>query len=165
MKAAVVDAGIFIDLLQTGLLSAFISLGYINYAPPDIVAEVKEDNRQILIDAIQTGKILAPTIEDLDHINLLNYKYRPLSYQDCTCLYMAIKESAILFTSEKQLRKIAKGQGLEVHGILFILDELIKVGQISYRIAHEKLSYLIRNGTFLPIDECNKRLRSWERKR
>jgi len=48
MTIAVCDANILIDLLRSGLLSEFLELEYENYAPPDVIEEVHEADRNIL---------------------------------------------------------------------------------------------------------------------
>lgn len=165
MKIVVCDSNIFIDLLQTDLLPAYLNLGYENHAPPGVVGEVREQNRQMLIDAIETGQILIPIIENLDEIGKLKNQYSPLSFQDCACLFMAIKLNAMLLTGEKPLKRVAEEKySLEVHGTLYIFDELLEAELITFHMAHKKLSRLIANGTYLPSNECQKRLKRWIRR-
>ena len=165
MKSAVCDANILIDLLQADLLPAFINLGYKNHAPPGVIDEIKEDRSYVLKDAIETEQILVPVLKDLTEIIKFTKKYQPLSFQDCSCLYLAIETKSMLLTGEKLLRIIAESDfGLEVHGSLFIFDELIKKRLITVRMAHEKLKRLISSGTYLPFDEYKNRLRSWKRR-
>lgn len=165
MRIVVCDANIFIDLLQADLLPAYLNLGYENHAPPGVVEEVKEKNCQILIDAVETEQISIPIIKNLNEISKLKNKYSSLSFQDCTCLFLAIELNAMLLTGEKLLRRIAEEKyNLEVHGTLFIFDELLKDKIITFRMAHEKLSRLIAKGTYLPSNECQKRLRNWRRR-
>jgi len=165
MRIVICDANILIDLLQAGIFPAFLNLGYKNHAPPNVVDEVKENNCQMLIDAIETQQIYIPTIENLDGISKLKRIYPPLSFQDATCLFLATETNSMLLTGEGPLRKIADTKyGLEVHGSLFIFDELLKAGLLTFLMAHEKLNQLIANGTYLPADECQKRFKRWKRK-
>lgn len=165
MRIVVCDANIFIDLLQADLLPAYLNLGYENHAPPGVIGEVKEKNCQMLIDAVETEQISIPIIKNLNEISKLKNKYSSLSFQDCACLFLAIELSAMLLTGEKPLRRVAEEKyDLEVHGTLFIFDELLEDKLITFRMAHEKLSRLIAKGTYLPSDECQKRLRNWRRR-
>ncbi len=119
----------------------------------------------MLIDAVETQQIVTPIIDDLYEINNFFKTYPSLSYQDCACLYLANELKSMLFTGENPLRKIAdKKFSIEVHGSLYIFDELIRVGLITPRMAYKKLNLLITGGTYLPYDECQKRLRRWKRK-
>jgi len=165
MRAAVFDANIFIDLLHAELFPDFLKLGYVKYAPPDIIGEVHEAEKNLLIEAIASGRINVPVIEDLTPILELTEKHSPLSFQDCACLHLALDLGAMLVTGEKPLRKIAgETYKLEVHGSLFIFDELVKFSLLTPRRAHERLIRLIATGTYLPHEECQKRLRAWRRK-
>lgn len=165
MRAAVFDANIFIDLLHAELFPAFLKLSYEKYAPPDIIGEVQETDRHLPVEAIDSGYIIVPVIEDLTPIIELTKRHSQLSFQDCACLHLALDLGAILMTGEKPLRKIAGvTYKLEVHGSLFIVDGLVKVGLLTPRKAHEKLTRLIATGTYLPHEECQKRLRGWRRK-
>lgn len=165
MRLVVCDASFLIDLLQADIFPAFLRLNYEKYAPPSVVREVKEKNRQLLEDSIETKQIKKPRIENIDEIVLLNKKYSSLSFQDSACLFIAIKFNSMLLTCEGPLRKIAMHEyGLEVHGSLFIFDELLKERLITYRMAHERLIQLMDSGAYLPINECHNRLRRWKRK-
>jgi len=144
MRIVVCDANIFIDLLQADLLPAYLNLGYENHAPPGVVEEVKEKNCQMLIDAVETEQISIPIIKNLNEISKLKNKYSSLSFQDCTCLFLAIELNAMLLTGEKLLRKVAKGKyGLEVHGTLFIFDELLKDKLIILRTSRRAPDWYI----------------------
>jgi len=164
VKPAVFDANILIDLLQSELLSEFLELEYENYAPPDVIEEVHEADRNMLVAAVNSNRITVPSIEDLTPIAALKHKHPALSFQDCACLYLAKDLAAIILTGERPLRNIARGTyGLEVHGTLFILDELVQSGQLTPHQACDKLVQLMASGTYLPKTECQKRLRIWKR--
>ena len=165
MRIVVCDANILIDLLQADLLPAYLNLRYENHAPPGVIEEVEEPNCQMLIDAIETGQISIPIIGNLNDISKLKNKYSALSFQDCTCLFMAIKLKAMLLTGEKPLKRIAEEKyAIEVHGTLYIFDELLQAELITFHMAYKKLNRLITNGTYLPFNECQIRLRRWRRK-
>ena len=164
MTIAVCDANILIDLLQSGLLSEFLELEYENYAPPNVIEEVHEADRNMLVAAVNSNRITVPSIEDLTPIAELKHKHPALSFQDCACLYLAKDLAAIILTGERPLRNIARGTyGLEVHGTLFILDELVKSDHLTPHQAYEKLIQLMDFGTYLPKSDCQKRLRMWRR--
>ena len=60
MSIVVCDANILIDLLQVDLFTAFLKLKCEIHVPADVADEVKEDNSDQLVQAIDTGKILFP---------------------------------------------------------------------------------------------------------
>ena len=165
MKPAVFDANIFIDMLHAELLPDFLKLRYVKCAPPDVIDEVQEAEKHLLFEAITSGQVNVPVIEDLTPIVELKKRHTPLSFQACACLHLALDLGAMLVTGEKPLRRIAGSiYKLEVHGSLFIFDQLVKDNLLSHRIAHERLSRLLATGTYLPHGECQKRLKAWRRK-
>ena len=117
MKPAVFDANIFIDMLHAELFPDFLKLRYVKYAPPDVIEEIQEAKKHLLFDAIDSGRVNVPIIEDLTPIVELKKRHPPLSFQDCACLHLAMDFRAILVTGEKPLRTIAGSTyKLEVHG-------------------------------------------------
>lgn len=77
---------------------------------------------------------------------------------------MAQKHNAIILTGDKALRNKAKQSCIEYHGILWILDILIKFNKITNNIAYNKLIELMKTNKRLPTSECNKRLEKWSNK-
>ncbi len=59
------------------------------------------------------------------------------------------------------LRKTAINNGVDVRAILFIFDELIRLGLINSHIAADKLELLSQTGSRLPKFECEERLKRW----
>lgn len=166
MIIVVSDANIIIDLLQINLFPDFLKINWEKYITPNVVDEVKEENSDLLFNAINANQVFMPPFEFDDLQQIQNYfsRYAPLSVADCSCLHMAEKISAILLTGEKQLRNIASTtHSLEVHGTLWILDHLIGDKIITYRQAYSKLTTLIQINPRLPKSEIEKRLRRWKK--
>ena len=70
---------------------------------------------------------------------------------------------AVLLTSDNNLRRFAQQKNVEVHGHLWLFDQLVDCGCIQARQAASKLDELdiINPRLKLPIDECDKRKRKW----
>ena len=67
-----------------------------------------------------------------------------------------------LITGDGKLRKIAKKDGVEVRGIIYILDEILKQGKITFVVAIEKIELLYKLNDRLPQKEMVKRLDLWK---
>ena len=65
-----------------------------------------------------------------------------LSIADCSVWRMAKNDNAKLLTSDAKLRKAAEKDNVEVHGILFVFDEMISNNILSPTKAIEKLDLL-----------------------
>jgi len=70
--------------------------------------------------------------------------------------------SAILLTGDKPLRNAAAKNNTRVHGILWVMDQLVKKTIIDHKEAHAKMMLLMKVNNRLPIGECEKRLKRWE---
>jgi len=154
VNIVVCDANILIDLLQVDLFNAFLKLRWEMHVPPDVVDEVQEENSDLLIQAINSRDILIPvfTPEELFRIQDYKARYQPLSIQDCSCLLLAEKLSAVLLTGEKKLKMIATTSlGIQVHGILWVFDHLVVKRLITPHMAHTDLSQLLTPIAAWPI--------------
>jgi predicted nucleic acid-binding protein len=106
------------------------------------------------------------SVEDLMEIAALKHRHGQLSDKDCSGLHLATVLNAILITSDKQLRKAAEARGREVHGHLWVFDQMVEEKTISGPRAAAKLEELcasinIRLG--LPEAECLARIRKWKK--
>jgi predicted nucleic acid-binding protein len=82
---------------------------------------------------------------------------------DCSVLFLARKLDALLLAGDKPLRIEAERRRIEVHGTLWILDQLVAEDVISTKNAAARLRGLLDAGRFLPLGESEKRIRLWER--
>jgi predicted nucleic acid-binding protein len=62
----------------------------------------------------------------------------------------------MILTGDNRLRKEAQRQGFEVHGILWVFEQLVNIEVLSPLIASEKLRELMSINFWLPVGECDK---------
>lgn len=166
MNIVVCDANIIIDLLQVDLFIAFLKMNWEVHLPPDVVDEVQEPNSDQLEHAIQSHRLRLKvfTPEELYRIQDCKSRYQPLSIQDCSCLLLAESLPAALLTGEKKLRAIAtSSHGVQVHGILWVLEQLVAKEAITTREAHTRLARLTTLNNRLPKVEYKRLLTQWGR--
>jgi hypothetical protein len=84
-----------------------------------------------------------------------------ISIPDSSVWILAREERAILLTGDSKLRRNAQADGIEVRGVLWVLDHLVDTGRLKPEIAVNSLAQMISGGAFLPVDECAKRIRTW----
>jgi hypothetical protein len=84
-----------------------------------------------------------------------------LSAADHSVLFIAGKMKAVVISGDALVRKTCLDMKLEVHGILWLLDEYINCQHLTYKQAHEKLAALMKYNKRLPIKECEERLAKW----
>jgi predicted nucleic acid-binding protein len=89
-------------------------------------------------------------------------RYLRPSRLDLFALVQAKGEGAVLLTDDGDLRAAAENEGLQVHGTLWLLDQLVAQGVVSKERAVEGLKQMKKAGSWLPKEEVGRRLRSWE---
>lgn len=158
------DANILIDLLKIGLLESFFQMEYEFHVTDFVAAEVQEDNVAELGMFIENGSLHKKTFdfEELMQVQLLEVAHQALSIADCSCLFHARTLSAKLLTGDAVLRRTAQQEQISVHGILWILDELVRQDLLPKEQAIDKLSELMQKNSRLPVTECKKRLKRWK---
>jgi hypothetical protein len=80
---------------------------------------------------------------------------------DLFSLVLAIQEKALLLTGDEALRKAASKEGIEVHGTLWLLDEMIDAGAISEAEGYRSLESMVNAGRRLPKKEVSARMATW----
>lgn len=157
------DANILIDLLKIDLLDTFFLLEF-DFQVTDIVFdEIQEENADNLNNFIENQLLTKQgfPFEDLMQIQKIRDENPVLSVADCSCLYLAEKLDAMLLTGDGALRRVAEKQEIPVHGIIWILDEMITNNLLTKPDARDKLQQLLVLNPRLPKHECHKRLKSW----
>ncbi|MCH7658783.1 MAG: hypothetical protein IIB05_10755 [Bacteroidetes bacterium] len=164
MKTAVQDANIIFDLFNIDLLDVFFELEIEIFITDFIAGEInKSEQKEFINKYISTGEtiVLITTPEEIIELISIRNQTRGLSIADCSILFHATKNKAFILTGDNTLRKYAESNQIEVHGILWVLDELIKEKQISEKKAYLKLTQLMETNSRLPRKECEKRLKNW----
>ena len=84
-----------------------------------------------------------------------------LSEQDWSALYYAQQLNALLLTGDKRLRNLAKQKGVNVCGVLWILDQLVDTSNLAKQEACRFLTELLLKNKRLPSAECDQRIKLW----
>jgi len=167
MRVVINDANILIDLAKLELLDVFSQLNFELHSTDFVLAELNKSQR-VLIDKLILDNVLniikTEDIDDFNGISSLLERTNGLSFEDCSVWYYSKKMNGILLTGDGKLRKQARKDEIEVKGIIYIFDELLAQGLISYAIAILRMKQLIQLNMRLPEAEIEKRLIEWELK-
>lgn len=166
MKIVINDANIWIDLVKLDLLQAFSQLDF-ELHTTDFVLEELHDNQKESVQLLhQKGMLnIIETTETEDFINISNLtdKSTGLSFEDCSVWYYSKKLSGILLTGDGKLRKHATKDGVEVKGLIYILDCLLSQNILNFAQAIEKLNQLYAVNNRLPKQEIERRNLAWQK--
>lgn len=167
MRIIVNDANILIDLVELALLPHFFDLEFEFHTTDLVLDELFEDQQEALTTYMDQNLLMVSRIsaKELDEIAKLQLSKPKLSEKDCSAFFHARTKGGTLVTSDKNLRKYATDEKLEVHGHLWIFDKMVEAATISPQSASEKLTELcseVNPRLNLPIKECEKRHNTWQ---
>lgn len=134
------DACILFDLVDLDLLKVFFQLDLTVLTTPQVIAEIIDEDQQSTIEAhVQNGDLKVDKDGSYESIAELFDKFPGLSVADCSVLELALRKKAVVLSSDGGLRKISRRKNCEVHGTLWIIQELHDYGIIGNAAAIEKL--------------------------
>lgn len=161
----VTDANVWIDLDHGGLLGRAFELGD-ELVIPDLIfyEELFTPDTALLLElGLQVGGLSGAQLATLS--DTLADRYPRASRRDLSSLILARDEGSVLVTGDKALRAAARAEGVEVHGVLWVLDRLVAEAGVRPAEAARSLRLIMRGGARLPEQEVNKRLRAWDDER
>ena len=155
----VTDANVWIDLDNGGLTTVAFSLPHA-FASPDTV--VRELGPELGAELRALGLEVLETPPERQHEWVtLRVRYRLPSDADLHALLHARLLGARLITGDRDLRCAAEAEGVQVSGLLWVMDELVGRVLLTKRAAAHSLRLICDCGARLPADEVRKRLRTW----
>jgi predicted nucleic acid-binding protein len=158
-KKLVLDTTICIDLFNGQLLEKVTNLPYELVLPDVIVEELIEPSGEYLI---KIGyKRLQIDEETIDQIIDLRERYSKPSTNDLFALLVAKINSCEILTGDNDLRSVAKKEGVTVHGIFWILDNLVEGNILTPGEAADALERIKAEGSWLPQKEYKAHLKRW----
>lgn len=165
-KIVISDSNIFIDLVDTGLTDSFFALPFEIHTTTYILDELlKIEQRAAIEKFIANGQLHITSLEGelfIDLLLLYNSAGSNLSVNDCSVWLLASLKEGSLLTGDRNLRRKAVQSGIEVHGILYVIDKMVEHAVITTAVARSALEFLGAHNSRLPKSEIDKRLEQWK---
>lgn len=162
MKLAVTDANIFIDLFYIKHIDLLFRINCEIYTTNQVIIELENHHQDELLKLKNDKYLIVYGLEDEEITNLSNYKdYKGLSDSDKSVLYLSEKVDAMVLSGDDLVRKTCKKRKIEIHGILWLLDQFVYMNHIKPIDAANKLEELTKYNSRLPIDSCEERIKKW----
>ncbi len=167
MTIVVNDANILIDLVKLEILSQFFGLNF-QFCTTDLVLEELHDCQKSAFQVyIDSGQLEVHEISEIQLVDIIEIRLQKpgLSEQDCSAFYQAEKLNATLLTSDNTLRKFAKVKKLDVHGHLWVFDQMVSAETLTPTQAVFKIDELCKTVNpklNLPKKECDLRKKKWQ---
>ena len=148
-----------------GLLQLMCSLPYEIHTVDFVAAElIDEDQKKAFEELVCNGKIIVDsfTAEEVMEIVAEHSSVSGnLSIPDCSVCYYAKKHGVPMLTGDRRLRHHAVQLSIEVHGILFLFDEMVANSVIPSIDAATKLEELMALNSRLPQAAIRERIDKW----
>lgn len=164
MNFAVTDANIFIDLFALDLLPYLFRLEITLYTSLEVYGELEAEEQHALDVHISEGDLKLLSTEDLslDGFANNNMYSNQLSYADLSVLFHAKKLSIGVITGDNTMRKICHREGREVHGILWLMHQMVLKKQVRPNHAMQQLDTLMMFNKRLPEHTCRHYYETWQ---
>ena len=155
------DASCLIDIRKGDLLTTFVKLPYQLVVPLPVrgeeILDFSDNQWRMMESAGLITHDLTP--DEVGRALNLRNEHPALSANDCFCHISAESHAGILLTGDALLRKVASENGLEVHGILWVIDELLAARACATCVLkHALRAWQSDNSVFLPDAEIARRL-------
>jgi len=155
----VTDTNIWIDLENGKILAAVFRLPYHFFTTDFAVEEFLHPGWATLKDlGLKTHDLTPEYILELVRLRQIHHQ---LSTIDLAALLLARALDASLVTGDRRLNELAKAQGVPVHGVLWILDEIVIHHVLTENQAAIALRKMLYQGARLPDGDCQKRFDRW----
>lgn len=156
MLLVVSDTNVLIDIEIGGLVGSLFSLGYeIVVADVPFEEELRARHADLLTMGLGVKSLSAVSVA---RVAELSDRYRKASRNDLFGLVLAEQEECLLLTGDAALRAAALSEHVDVHGTLWVLEEMVRQGLITTAVAHAAYGAMEAAGRRLPWDEAHERL-------
>lgn len=157
MLLLISDACVIIDIEKGGLTNVMFSLPY-QFGTPDILYndELKARHAHLLNCGLICKSMDGGLIEKAYHLGQLHKK---LSLYDRLALTLAQAENCTLLTGDSALRQIAESSNVEVHGTIWLVEQMLNNKKISVAVAHESFEKMLNADSRLPRKDIEKLLK------
>jgi hypothetical protein len=155
----VLDATVLIDICHGGVERETILMLERTLSPDLVCGEIEDTSME---DLVALGLVKRELLgEGIQRLQLAVQDYPGLTNKDVSALLLSVEENAVLLTGDCLLKNYAIAEQVEVHGVLWVLDQLVMLRFIDRLTAADALEAIIESDSWLPVVECTTRLKKW----
>lgn len=155
----VVDANILVDLNNGNVLPLLFRLPIEATTPGPVLDEMVIPSQAALL---QLGLLRAGmSLEQLQEAADQHAQEPRLSLGDWAAFIVVRDENLVLLTGDQRLRNLAQAHGVIVHGVLWVLDYLDRLGLLTGPALANSLQQMLDKGARLPKHEVAERRKRW----
>lgn len=143
------DTCALIDLLALDLMGCIKDSGHCIHISEYVYAEILRAHQTAQIDAhILEGLIIVDKFPNEASIDEYRIRFTGLSVADCSMIDLSQRVGGVVVTTDEKLKRVCLSMGLEVHGVVWIIEVMVTESLI---VVEEAMAKLDRYG------EVNKR--------
>lgn len=164
MKVLISDTNIFFDVMAIKALPEFFGLDYDICTTDFVLSEIKlSDQRDQIEFFIRSRKltIFSLTEEEIFEVESFRTKRSVKGITDKTVLWKSLQLNSLLLTGDKKIRLEGIDLGLEVHGIIWVIQKMFVEKLITKAKAIDLLENLKNINPGLPIDKIDSLIKSY----
>lgn len=154
MLLLISDANILIDLEDGGIIALLFLLPW-KISTPDVLfaEEMEEQHPGLPALGLALGELGE---EAMGHVQRLSQTYPGPSRYDCMALALALalQEACPLLSGDRALRQAADQEGVEVHGTVWTVEQMLIHGLLDADAARQAFNAMRRTARRLPWVEA-----------
>ena len=161
MKIVITDTNILFDVIKIGALPEFFSLDYEICTTVFVMHEILPSAQKDLVETFIRAKrlnVYSFTEEDIEAVQNFNTGRDLKRFTDKSVIWKSLQLNCPMLTGDQRMREVAEKMNIEVHGSIWIVDELVAKTLISSEKAILLLEQLLLTNSRLPRDEIEKRI-------
>lgn len=165
MKIVLADVSVLFDLYKIQALDYFFDLGLEVFTTKFVYREILYSGQKERFEDYKNSghlKILDFNDAEVKEITELTLTPRIHSMGDKSIFYKTIQLKGMLLTADSKLRKVAEKVGIEVHGSIWVIDELLSKKIISNSKGIELFEAMLASNQTLPRSELKRRIENLE---
>ena len=158
------DANILIDMTEGGLLRSMFKLKFA-FAVPDTLfeEELRTHHPDLQYLGLQSIELEGDAVAYAGRL-VQKYAVTGAGTNDLLALALAWQEECPLLTGDPRLREAAENEEVEVHGTLWLVEQLVNAGLIKPKRARQAYDAMRAVGRRLPWDDVTRQLKELEAK-
>lgn len=147
-----------VDLHRRKILRQFFALPY-GFSSPDVIIDELEDlgGNLLLEYGLQKGALSGKRVLEVYELSGYN---RNSALNDLFALVLAASIGVTLLTGDNRLRTLATKHNVQVHGTLWVLDEMVARNKLKPVEAYRALTKMLENESRLPLGSVKLGLKS-----
>ena len=161
MKIIITDTNILFDVIKIGALPEFFSLDYEICTTVFVMHEILPSPQKELVETfIRAKKLIVYNFseKEIEAVQNFDTERNLKRFTDKTVIWKSLQLNCPMLTGDQRMREVAEKMNIEVHGSIWIIDELVTKTLISSEKAILLLEQLLLTNSRLPRDEIEKRI-------